>query len=124
MQLTTNHKTNENEIQFRLLIYVQFGRYLRAFAALFSGAAKELLDTGECAIDWINTDVEPRSASRQPAWSAVHVAARNGFADVVELLVERGAAVGRADLNNFSPMALAALGGHAKCIKVLREVRS
>jgi hypothetical protein len=97
---------------------------LGAFAALFAGAAKELLDTGECAIDWINTDVEPGSASRQPAWSAVHVAARNGFADVVKLLVERGAAVGRADLNNFSPMALAALGGHTRCITVLREVRS
>ena len=46
-------------------------------------------------------------------------AAREGWADVVELLLGRGAAVDHEDEDGWTPLTLAARGGHIKVAELL-----
>ncbi|WP_265027666.1 ankyrin repeat domain-containing protein [Wolbachia endosymbiont (group B) of Chorthippus parallelus] len=54
----------------------------------------------------------------------LHHAARHGYSDVVELLVQSWPAVNATDLNNWTPLHYASEGGHLKIVKLLTRERA
>ena len=67
---------------------------------------------GGVSVDWINVDERTKGA--------IHAACEHGHAAVAALLLKHGADQARTDLDNKNCFALAAAGGHAECITVLR----
>jgi ankyrin repeat protein len=55
--------------------------------------------------------------------SVLHVAAENGWLDIVRLLVENGADLTRLDEHGRTPAALAAASGHPAVARYLESVR-
>ncbi|KIH44522.1 ankyrin repeat protein, partial [Ancylostoma duodenale] len=53
--------------------------------------------------------------------TALHVAAKNGYDDIVRLLLEKGATIDRRDENSHTALDLAVSGGHRSVARVLVE---
>merc|ERR1712176_1710698 len=57
-------------------------------------------------------------------WRPVHRAAFGGFAEIIQLLVERRADATALDTDGLQPIHIAAAGGHASCCRSLLAARA
>ncbi|GFS56364.1 hypothetical protein NPIL_568051 [Nephila pilipes] len=64
---------------------------------------------------WANLHVKDTVCGRKP----VHIAAREGHIDVIELFLNRGVKVSDADENSWAPLHYAAWNGHQRVIEFL-----
>jgi ankyrin repeat protein len=88
------------------------GRTALMFASSygFIGVAQALLDGGA------DTNVVPTDQTR---WTALMAAACAGRADVIRLLLERGADAALRDSNGQTPLACARSNRHSEVVKIL-----
>lgn len=107
MACTKQKLLNRNSLQEILSNAAAFGlTYLIAY----------ILDTG---VD-INTPLHSTKYSHLQ-YGLLHIASENGYASLVEFLIENGAEINMCNWNNSTPLHLACNHGHKECVLMLLE---
>jgi ankyrin repeat protein len=58
----------------------------------------------------------------RPGWTALHYAAASGSNDIVQMLLDKGAALDARSANGTTPIMMATYGGHILTVKLLLDL--
>ncbi|KAH9123274.1 hypothetical protein AeMF1_005690 [Aphanomyces euteiches] len=94
--------------------------YDYAYDPIYQAAKKNRRGIVRILLDNIK-DIDLTSTLNTEEWTVLHVAAANGFNEILEMLIEAGAPVDIVDGSGLTPLHYAAWEGHRRAAEILLE---